>query len=123
MKKNDYLLDLYYNGEDMRNPASLPRWFGGLLVSGFVKILADSDKVIITEKGLEYVEALGLVPEHPIHVARNERFQALMDEALRLLVEPGGIPPQDGPTFQRASYMETLRERLKACQRLANLLQ
>ena len=121
MKKNDYLLDLYYSGEDTRDPETLPSWFSGLVFAGFVKCLK-SDRVIITEEGLKHVEDLGLVPAHPIHVARNGRFQALITEALKLLCYPEG-QAKNSLDQNRAELLAELANNLIACQVLAKALQ
>lgn len=121
MKKNDYLLDLYYSGEDNRDPETLPSWFSGLVFAGFVKCLK-SDRVIITEEGLKHVEALGLVPTNAIHVARNDRFQTLLKEAFGLLCYPRG-QVQDSRDHHRAELMAELASKLIDCQALAKELQ
>ena len=121
MKKNDYLLDLYYSGEDTRDPETLPSWFSGLVFAGFVKCLK-SDRVIITKEGLKHVEDLGLVPTHPIHVARNEHFQALLTEALGLFCYPEG-PVKNSLDQHRSELLAELASKLSDCKELAKALQ
>jgi hypothetical protein len=63
VKKKDYLVSLYWNGCDKRDPMNLPYWFGGLLEDGHVKVHNNICLVSVTEKGLNYIEKLGFIQE------------------------------------------------------------
>ena len=59
--KKQYLKDLYWNGSDIRDPLNLPYWFGHLLRDGFVKILHGQCIVVVTAKGLDFIDNLGII--------------------------------------------------------------
>jgi hypothetical protein len=60
-KRNKYLIDLYWNGCDKRDPINLGSWFTHLLTDGYVRIIHSHCVVEVTEKGLAYIESIGLV--------------------------------------------------------------
>ena len=64
ISKKQYLIDLYWHGSDKRDPLNLPSWFSGLLEDKYVKILNEQNIVIITEKGLDYIDSLGIIDCH-----------------------------------------------------------
>jgi hypothetical protein len=61
ISKKQYLMDLYWNGTDTRDPMNLPYWFCHLLSDGYVEIINSQCLVAVTEKGLEHIEQLGIV--------------------------------------------------------------
>jgi predicted transcriptional regulator len=66
LSKKKYLTNLYYIGQSSKDPNLLPSWFSFLLENGYVKIMTKRDLVVITEKGLDYVESLGFIKEFEV---------------------------------------------------------